>query len=383
MVKKIALSLLFLVGMAVMGATTGLLAPAVPVIAGFAVAFASAAVPALGQAGAAIGLLGYGGGVCAAMLLVQPDWMGLAAWYAAFLMIGHVLVQVMLHKKYPLIQVMLYTGVYLAVIGLASYVALYYIAGDGVALVMAAMESEMNALMEISPQAYDMLLSLMSARGYLADVGLENYVLELDPQTRKVLSASLMELLSGSLRMSLLDILAGQSLNIGFIAPLLTVFSYAKKGEGDKVSKIPDLTKVRIPRKVSMILFIAVVAGMVLMLLVDAATPVYVALMTVFEFVYAVQGLSLGEWFFRRKGVNRAVRYLLMGTLFVLLPTVLFFAGFIEQMFGFRKLQELKDSGVLDEMRRMRNEELERKLQELEEKQRREEEKDDNDSHRM
>jgi len=380
MTKKIVLTLLFTVGMAFMGAVTGLLAPVVPAVAGLAVGFAGAAAASLGLIGSAVGMLGYGAGLCAAMLLFQPAWLGLAAWYAAFLMLGHILVQVQLKQKLPLVQVMFKTAAWLFMFGMASYVALYYLAGDGVSMMIATLQSELQAVEALSTEVYDMMLSLLSVRGFLPDVGLTDYVMELDAHTRLVLSSALLDLFDESLRMSILDVLVKQALNIALIAPLMVVMSYARKAEGDKVSKLPDLAQFHLPRRVSTVLFVMVLGCILLMLLVKTAAPVYVAGMTIFEFAYAVQGLSVGEWFFRRKGMNRSLRFLILGAVFVLLPTVMFLLGFAEQIFSFRKIQQLKDSGLWEKMRREHEEEMERRMRELEEEKerlRRERDKDD------
>lgn len=377
------LSLLFAVGMVFFGAVTGWMAPAVPVIAGAAVALSGMAVPALGQIGAVIGLLGYGAGLSAAMLVLQPAWLGLAMWYAAFLVLGHILVQVLLRKKLPMLQVMLQTAAWLFMAGMASYVALHYISGDGVSMIVDTLSRELAAVEEVTPEIYDMMLSLMSVRGFLPDVGLGNYVMQLDAHTRLILSTALIDVFDESLRLSLLDVLVKQALHIGLIAPLSAALCCARKGEGEKVSRIPELSQFMIPRRVSLVLLLLVIVCVVLMLFVDAAAPVYVAGISVFEFVYAMQGLSVGEWFLRRKGVKRPLRLVILGAVFVLLPTVLFFIGFLEQMFSFRKIQQLKDSGVWEKMRREHEAEMERRMRELEEEKerlRREREDEDDDS---
>ena len=141
--------------------------------------------------------------------------------------------------------------------------------------------------------------------------------------------------------------------------------------------KTPPRASARRPQA---ILAGALLGCILLMLLVKTAAPVYVAGMTVFEFAYAVQGLSVGEWFFRRKGMNRGLRFLILGAVFVLLPMVMFLLGFAEQIFSFRKIQQLKDSGLWEKMRREHEEEMERRMRELEEEKerlRRERDKDD------
>lgn len=386
MFKKIALSLLFGAGMAMMGAVTGLMIPMAPVIAGLAVGFAGTAVVSLGQTGAALGLLGYGAGLSAAMLLFQPAWLGLALWIAVFLMLGHILVQVQLKQKMHMAQVQLQTAAWLFMFGMASYIALYYLAGDGVGIIASTLENELRAMEEISPEIYNTMLSMLSVQGFLPDVGFENYVMQMDAHTQLVLTTALLDAFDGSLRMSLLDVLVNQALHIALIAPLMTVMAFTQKGEGDRVSKLPDLSMIRLTRKTATILFVLLLAAVALMLFVDGAAPVYVAGMTVFEFAYAVQGLSVGEWFFRRKGMNRGLRYFILGMAFVLLPTVVFFLGFIEQLFSLRRIQQLKDSGEWDRMRKEHEEEMERHMKELEEDRerlRRERDDEDDDSGKM
>ena len=379
MTKKIALSAVHTIGMALLGAVTGLLAPMVPAAAGLAVGLAGAAVVTLGQAGAAVSLLGYGAGLSAAVLLFQPGWIGLGIWYAAFLMLAHILTQVQLRQKLPLPQVMIQTAAWLFMAGMASYVALYYLKGDGVAFLVETLKAELAAVEEVSTEVYDMMLSLLSANGYLPDVGLESFVWELDEQTRRVLTAAMVDLFDESLRLSVMDILVRQAMHIALIAPLMTLMSYARKGESERVTKLPDLAQMMVPRKASTVLFIMVIICMVLMLFVESAAPVYIAGMTVFEFVYGVQGLSVGEWFLRRKGMNRGLRRLILWAGFILLPGVMFFLGFIEHIFRFRKMQELKDSGMLDQLRRAREEELEQRIKEFEELTKHRDDDDDHD----
>ena len=73
-------------------------------------------------------------------------------------------------QKLPLPQVMIQTAAWLFMAGMASYVALYYLKGDGVAFLVETLKAELAAVEEVSTEVYDMMLSLLSANGYLPDV---------------------------------------------------------------------------------------------------------------------------------------------------------------------------------------------------------------------
>ena len=121
-----------------------------------------------------------------------------------------------------------------------------------------------------------------------------------------------------------------------------------RAGKGESFSALPDLGRVRIPTKLNLALMLGILAMWVLMLISSNAYAVYLAVWSVVQFVYAVQGLSVCEWFFKKHGWPRALRYLVMAAGLVFLQTVLFLVGFLEQIFYFRKIGRptLRDLGL-------------------------------------
>lgn len=59
---------------------------------------------------------------------------------------------------------------------------------------------------------------------------------------------------------------------------------------------------MRIPTKLNLALMLGILAMWVLMLISSSAYAVYLAVWSVVQFVYAVQGLSVCEWFFKKHG---------------------------------------------------------------------------------
>ena len=242
---------------------------------------------------------------------------------------------------------MVNTGIGVFVYGALSYIACNLLLGDAVAWVTSWLEQTLQSMQDAAPQLYDMLLSTWSSMGLLSETNASPFA-ALDETTRAQLTGELLEIFDLSLRLNLIDMLVKQALHIGLLGALLPLMAARRAGKGESFSALPDLGRVRIPTKLNLALMLGILAMWVLMLISSNAYAVYLAVWSVVQFVYAVQGLSVCEWFFKKHGWPRALRYLVMAAGLVFLQTVLFLVGVLEQIFYFRKIGRptLRDLGL-------------------------------------
>lgn len=351
--KQIAWSFVFAPGMLLLGLISSFLLPAAPVYAGAVIALLVAAALLIGPVCALAGAVGFCGGSALFALVLSQSGSFASLWggWLLVLMAGSILlIWRLLCAKLPLMQVMLYTGV-----GVFAYLALTYIGcnllfQDVVAQMGQWLSALLSSFAQDSPQLYDLVLSTWSSMGLLSDVGLKGAVLELDEQTRAILTADLLSLFDQSVRLNLIHVMVQEALHVATVGSLLPLMLATRRGEAERYSPLPDLTKVRIPAKVNLVLMLGVVALWVVMLFSDSGYPIYIAAWGAIQCVYALQGLSVCEWFFKKHGWSRPVRYAVMAVGYVLLPTLLFLVGFLEQILYFRKIGRptLKDFGLSD-----------------------------------
>jgi hypothetical protein len=337
--RRIAWTFLFAPGMFLLGLVTCGLLPFVPALTGAVMAIVLIAGLSLGLGSALVGALAYcaGAGAAGTLLLGAPLWPA-AAWLLALMAGVLLLVVKQLRAKVPVVHVMLRTGGAVFAFGALTYIALNLMLGDVVARMGTWLEGMLTSLAESAPELYDLTLSTWSLMGVLPDVGLTGPVTALSGQTRTVLTANLLETFDLSLRMNLMNLLAQQAMHIAFLGTLLPLMLRVRRGEGESYSKMGDLAMARIPAKANLFLMLGILALWVLMIFSQSVFAVYAAGWSVVQFVYAVQGLSVCEWFFRKHGWSRAARYVVMGLGYLFLPWLLFFIGFLEQVFYFRKI---------------------------------------------
>ncbi len=337
--RSIAWTFAFAPGMFLLGLVSCLLLPISPAYTGALLALVLAAALSLGLGGALTGALAY----CAGAAISGSFLLGAALWPAALwlfaLMAGvALLASRQMRAKVPVAHVMLQTGVAVFAYGALTYIVLNLALGDVVARMGTWFAGVLASVEEASPQIYDLILSTWSAMGVLPDVGLSGPAIELAAQTRRLLTANLLETVDLSLRVSLINILTQQAMHIAFLSTLVPLMLRVRRGEGDGYSPLPDLALVRISPKLNLMLMLGILALWVLMLFSQSVYAVYAAGWSAVQFVYAVQGLSVCEWFFKRRGWSRAARMTVMALGYLFLPWALFFLGFLEQVFYFRKI---------------------------------------------
>lgn len=174
--------------------------------------------------------------------------------------------------------------------------------------------------------------------GVLPDVGLTGPVTALDAQTRKELTSSLLESFELSLRMNLIGMLVQSAMHMAVLGTLIPLMLRTRYGQGEEFTPLCNLETVRIPARLNLVLMLGVLVLWVLILVNDSFYAVYSAAWSLVQYIYGLQGLSVCEWFLKKHGWKKGWRYLLMGAGYVLLPTVLFLIGFLEQIFYFRKI---------------------------------------------
>ena len=222
--------------------------------------------------------------------------------------------------------------------GALSYIALNFTVGDFVTLVGEKIGKGLESVAEASPQLYDLMLSTWSSMGVLPDVGLAGPVTALDAQTRKELTSSLLESFELSLRMNLIGMLVQSAMHMAVLGTLIPLMLCTRYGQGEEFTPLCNLETVRIPARLNLVLMLGVLVLWVLILVNDSFYAVYSAAWSLVQYIYGLQGLSVCEWFLKKHGWKKGWRYLLMGAGYVLLPTVLFLIGFLEQIFYFRKI---------------------------------------------
>ena len=345
--KQIAWTLLFAPGMFLLGLVSSFLLPTAPAYTGAVFALLTAGGLFVGPVFAAGGAVGFCGGLAVFTLALGEGLWPIALWLLAPMLVLPPLLLRGLRAKTPLWQAMVNTGIGVFVYGALSYIACNLLLGDAVAWVMSWLEQLLQSMQDAAPQLYDMLLSTWSSMGLLSETNASPFA-ALDETTRAQLTGELLEIFDLSLRLNLIDMLVKQALHIGLLGALLPLMAARRAGKGESFSALPDLGRVRIPTKLNLALMLGILAMWVLMLISSNAYAVYLAVWSVVQFVYAVQGLSVCEWFFKKHGWPRALRYLVMAAGLVFLQTVLFLVGFLEQIFYFRKIGRptLRDLGL-------------------------------------
>ena len=335
--KKIGLTALYVPGMLVLGAVTGLFVLALPWLTGLTAAFTVLACLALGTAAGVLGVCAYAGGMALALWLLEPAVLVFAPWFGLFLAVALVLIVRQLRMGVSAGRAMVFTGAELFAFGAVSYIVSNLLTGDLVARTMDIMETELNQLCELMPQLYDFLLSALSVQGMLPDVELTGPVFELQEQTRTVLTAALLELYDSSMRLSLMQILVQHAAHGAFLGVMVPLLALGGKPDA-AATPLPDLTVARIPFKVHVIITLGLPVLWIWLLLDTSAYAVYIAAWSAIKFIYAIQGLSLAEWFMKKHGWARVLRALILCTAYLLLQDILMLLGFAEMFFDFRKL---------------------------------------------
>lgn len=335
--KKIGLTALFVPGMALMGLMTGLLIPMIPALTGVAVGLAAAAALAVGLPSGILGAVSYCCGTAGALMLFQSELLPLAAWLLALIGVALGMILYRLRRKSPVGRTMLYTGAVLFLFGMASYVACYLMMGDPVAYLAQLLRGEIENMAQSLPSLVDLLLSTFSVGGALPDVGLTQATVTLDPQTRRELIRSFVDVYDASLRTSLMQMLMQQALNGAFLGTLLPLLLCGKRC-GDAISPMPDLARVRLPNRLSRNMMLVIVGMWIWMLLDDGAYAAYLAAWAAFKFVYAMQGLSVALWYMQKHDWARVLRGILLCIGFLFLQDLLCLLGIVEQMFYLRRI---------------------------------------------
>ena len=334
---KIGVTALFVPGMLVLGAVTGLFLAAMPWLTGLTAALAVLAFLALGAAAGVLGVCAFCGGMVLALWLLEPGLLALAPWFGLFLGLALALICGQLRAGLSAGRAMVFTGAGLFAFGAVSYIAGNLITGDLIARVTDMLSAELAQMRELMPQLYDLLLSMLSLNGMLPDVELTQPMTELDAQTRAVLTASLIELYDSSLRLGLMQILMQQALHTAFLGVLLPLFVLNGNLKASAMP-LPDLTAARIPAKPATFIMLALIVSWVWMLFDTSAYAAYLAVWSAVKFVYAVQGLSLAEWFMKKHGWAGVLRALVLCAAYLILQDILLLLGVAEQFFDFRRL---------------------------------------------
>ena len=334
---KIGLTALFVPGMLVLGAVSGLFLAVMPWLTGLTAALAALAFLALGAAAGVLGVCAFCGGMALSLWLLEPGMLALAPWFGLFLGLALALICGQLRAGVSAGRAMVFTGAGLFAFGAVSYIAGNLVTGDLIARVTDMLSAELAQMSGLMPQLYDLLLSMLSLNGMLPDVELTQPVLELDAQTRAVLTASLIELYDSSLRLSLMQILMQQALHTAFLGVLLPLLELGGKPEAP-ATPLPDLTAARIPAKPAVLIMLALILSWVWMLFDTSAYAAYLAVWSAVKFVYAMQGLSLAQWFMKKHDWAGVLRALILCAAYLLLQDILLLLGVAEQFFCFRGL---------------------------------------------
>ncbi|MGI5885098.1 MAG: DUF2232 domain-containing protein [Candidatus Spyradocola sp.] len=347
--KQIAWTLLFAPGMFLLGLVSSFLLPAAPAYTGAVFALLTGGGLFIGPIFAAGGAVGFCGGLAVFTLVLGDGLWPLALWLLVPMAALPPLLLRGLRQKAPLWHVMVNTAIGVFVYGAVSYIACNLLLGDAVAFVTNWLQQMLQSIEEAAPQLYDMLLSTWSSMGLLSEVD-ANPLTGLDETTRTQLTAELLEVFDLSLRLNLIDMLVKQALHIGFLSALLPLLAARRSGRAEEFSELPDLGMVRIPTKLNLALMLGILVMWVLLLVSSNAYAVYLAVWSVVQFLYAVQGLSVSEWFLKKHGWPRPVRLLVQAVGLVFLQTLLFLIGFLEQIFYFRKIGKPtpRDFGLRD-----------------------------------
>ena len=338
--KRFLWSLVYAVGMFPLGLVSSFLLSVAPVYCGVLMALNVALSLWLGPVSACIGAGAFCLGTALFTLAVDPNIWPIAAWLFVLTAGITVMIDVQLRRKTPLFYTMLNAGLTIVVFGALSYIALNFTVGDFVTLVGKKIGKGLESVAEASPQLYDLMLSTWSSMGVLPDVGLAGPVTALDAQTRKELTSSLLESFELSLRMNLIGMLVQSAMHMAVLGTLIPLMLRTRYGQGEEFTPLCNLETVRIPARLNLVLMLGVLVLWVLILVNDSFYAVYSAAWSLVQYIYiyGLQGLSVCEWFLKKHGWKKGWRYLLMGAGYVLLPTVLFLIGFLEQIFYFRKI---------------------------------------------
>lgn len=345
---KIWLTVAFVPGMALLGLMTGLLLALVPGITGLAAALAVVASMVLSVSAGVLGAGAYCVGMALMLLVFQKELLPLAAWLLVFLLLALGLIRGQLRARTSVSRTMVYAGAGLFLFGMASYVACSLIWGDPVEYAAQLLTSELAAMERTMPQLYDLLLSMLSVSGVLPDVGLSQPVAALEAQTRRLLTANMIEVYDSSLRLSLMEILMQQVLHTAFLGTLLPLLLVRGKRGGEDYTALGELGMARLPVKSARMMLLAVIAAWVWMLLDTSAYAAYLAIWAAFKFIYAMQGLSVAEWFMKKHGWARVLRGIVLCIGFLFMQQLLFLLGIVEQMFYIRRIgrPDLRKFGV-------------------------------------
>lgn len=334
---KIGLTVLFVPGMLVLGAVSGLFLAVMPWLTGLTAALAVLAFLVLGAAAGVLGVCAFSGGMALALWLLEPGLLALAPWVALFLGLALALICGQLRAGVTAGRAMLLTGAGLFAFGAVSYIAGNLTVGDLIGRVTELLSAELAQMREQMPQMYDLLLSMLSLGGMLPDVELTQPTLVLDAQTRAVLTASLVELYDSSLRLGLMQMLMQQALHTAFLGVLTPLLALGGKPEAP-ATPLPDLAAARIPAKPATLIMLALVVSWVWMLFDTSAYAAYLAVWSAVKFIYAVQGLSLAQWFMKKHDWAHVLRALILCASYLLLQDILLLLGIAEQFFCFRGL---------------------------------------------
>lgn len=335
--NKLLWTPIFAIGMLLMGLSTSWLA-LVPVYTGAVFMLVVAAGTLLGATGALIGAAFYCGGVCALGLLLGIEIWPIALWLFALFASVYALVNLQLRKKEALSRVMINTG-----IAVFAYIALSYMLvnmafGDVLVWLSGQLEEGLQTWRDLQPESLSYMLSNLSINKTLPDMGYTEISFQLSDADLTLLSANLVRIFEQSLRLSLINVFVMHALQISVQSSFVPLMLRARKGQVEEYTKLPDLSLVRIPTKINTTLVLLIAVLWIIRLFTVSIYPIFIACWSAIEFIYALQGLSVCEWFLKKRGWSKTARYFVMVIAFVILPTVLFFIGFLEQMLYFRNI---------------------------------------------
>ena len=331
---KVVLTLVLIPVSFVLGLALCAALPSSPGLVGLLVGGLMAAAVGLSLPSAVLLALSFGAGSCILLEAAMEGWFALGLWLTALLLIVTVGLYVLLRRKEKFSTVMLYGFVGIFVYCALSAILYTRLRGDLVDAAVAAFSSMMDRMAAGNGELVNLILSTLSVTGVLDDVGLTAPTMELLDSTYAILLGGMKETLEASLRFSLLNMLTGLSLHGALWGTLLALFSAGK--EREKYSELPDLKMVRVHPRASAILMLSALVLSFLTLVSDKGYALYLAVWTAVKFLFALQGLSVAEWFLEKKHWNVFWRRALILLLFLLLPGAWFLLGFIDQLFDFR-----------------------------------------------
>jgi hypothetical protein len=138
-----------------------------------------------------------------------------------------------------------------------------------------------------------------------------------DEAGRAELQKALFFSMESSLREGMLANFVSWALYVGVLAPAAAI--YALKAENFAVGEVPSLEDVRLPRKLGRILMPGILAILLLQMFIGQAfAPILLAAGEGLSFLFAIQGMSLAEWFLKPRRWPAALRILLLLFVFML-----------------------------------------------------------------